>query len=137
MKSSKYLYLLIALLMVAAAPALFAQTPKGTIIGTWTLKFENNAEGRIEVDSKIIKLDIPGCLKGEGNIGDRGDYFESLHVTDGKTDIFIWGKIKGGSVEGEIRVAAYDLQVMKTTIQSFESFWTPAFPGMRRGSLPV
>jgi hypothetical protein len=103
-KVKLYLLIIMTLSILQAIPVLSAQNiPMGTIIGTWELKFENGVKGNLVVDKNKATIGISEFFKGEGGTGDRGEYVEFFMSGKNNKRLFVFGYIKGGTLEGTIQ----------------------------------
>ncbi len=94
----------LAFSVLIAGQTSFAQSvPVGTIVGTWELAFDNGVKGSLIADKKKTTIDIPGFFKGEGGTGDRGDYVEFFMSGKNNKELFVFGYIKGGVLEGTVQ----------------------------------
>lgn len=93
----------IMMFLMLTAVAVAQDVPKGTVIGTWELKFDNGVQGKLVVDKNKATIDIPNFFQGEGSTDDRGDYAEFFMTGKNAKELFVWAFIKGGVLEGGVQ----------------------------------
>ena len=93
----------IMMFLMLTAVAVAQDVPKGTVIGTWELKFDNGVQGKLVVDKNKATIDIPKFFQGEGRTDDRGDYAEFWFSRKSGNPLFVFGFIKGGVLEGAVQ----------------------------------
>ncbi len=106
MRANKSLYgiAVMSIIVVLLCQALsFAQPPKNSLAGSWSVKYADGSEGEMMVEKNVLKLRIPEIGEIQGRVEQSSDYFESI-LSGRRAGIdFIFGYLKGGKVEGKLQ----------------------------------
>lgn len=109
MKTKKTIFrvmILVLILFAISSVSIFAQQPNSTLSGLWVVKYADNSEGTMLVEKNTMKIKLPAADEIKGMCETRGEYFESIlsHRREGIN--FIFGYIKGNTLEGKLQERA-------------------------------